>query len=156
LPDLAVIRAILSYVREFSQEQHHPKEEDYLFRKLRARTAEFDVQLATLCDQHTQEPVLIAALEDALHAAELSAFKDLGALQKAVDELVLHMRRHMGLEETLLMPAACRLLEEADWQEIEKAFQENGDPRFGARNDEEFRLLFGRIVSAFPSAHELA
>jgi hemerythrin-like domain-containing protein/nucleotide-binding universal stress UspA family protein len=156
LPDMAVMRAILSYVREFSQELHHPKEEDYLFRKLRNKTGEFDVQLATLCEQHTQEPVLIAVLEAALNDADQSGSKDLGALQQAADALVSHVRKHMGLEEALLMPAACRLLTEVDWQEIVKAFQENGDPRFGAQSDEEFRLLFGRIVSLFPSAQELA
>lgn len=156
LPDMAVMRAILIYLREFSQELHHPKEEDYLFRKLRDKTSEFDVALNTLCEQHTQEPLLIAALDDALSAAEQSASKDQRALQQATDSLVSHVRRHMGLEETLLMPAACRLLDESDWKEIERAFQENGDPRFGAQSDDEFRLLFGRIVSLFPTAQELA
>jgi hemerythrin-like domain-containing protein/nucleotide-binding universal stress UspA family protein len=156
MPDMAVMRAILSYVREFSQELHHPKEEDYLFRKLRDKTGEFEVQLATLCEQHTQESLLIAALEAALSDVEQSTSIELGALQQAAHALVSHVRNHMGLEETLLMPAACRLLDEADWQAIENAFQENGDPRFGAQSDEEFRLLFARIVSLFPSAQELA
>lgn len=156
LPDMAVIRAILSYVREFSQELHHPKEEDYLFRKLRNKTDAFDAQLGTLCEQHTQEPALISQLEAAVNAAEQSVEVDLTAVLQAVDQLEAHLRKHMGLEEALLMPAACRLLDEADWQDIEKAFQQNGDPRFGAQSDEEFRLLFGRIVSLFPSAIELA
>nr|WP_319565571.1 universal stress protein [uncultured Rhodoferax sp.] len=156
LPDLAVIRAILSYLAEFSQKLHHPKEEDYLFRKLREKTGEFDVQLEALCRQHVQEPQLIAALEATVTAAEQSASPDPGEILAAVERLVSHVDKHMGMEESLLMPAACRLLDETDWQEIEKAFLDNGDPRFGAENDEEFRLLFARMVSLFPTAKELA
>jgi len=156
LPDLAIIRAILSYLSEFSKELHHPKEEDYLFRKLREKTGEFDVQLDTLCIQHVQEPQLIAELEAAVTAAEQSASSDPGEILSAVERLVTHVRKHMGMEESLLMPAACRLLDESDWLEIEKAFLDNGDPRFGAESDEEFRLLFARIVSLFPTAKELA
>jgi nucleotide-binding universal stress UspA family protein/hemerythrin-like domain-containing protein len=155
LPDLAIIRAILSYLVEFSQEFHHPKEEDYLFRKLRAKTGEFDGQLDALCSQHVQEPQLIEELKAAVSAAEQSASSDPSEILAAVERLVTHVRKHMGMEESLLMPAACRLLDESDWQEIEKAFLDNGDPRFGAESDEEFRLLFARIVNLFPTAKEL-
>lgn len=156
LPDLAVIRAILSYLADFSQEFHHPKEEDYIFRKLRKKTGEFDEQLEALCSQHVQEPILIAALDTAVMTAEQSVTSDPTEILAAVERLVSHVRTHIGMEESLLMPAACRLLDESDWQEIEKAFLDNGDPRFGAENDEEFRLLFARIVNVFPAAKELA
>lgn len=155
-PDTAVMRAILSYLREFPQELHHPKEEDYLFRKLREKTGEFDGQMDTLCQQHVQEPQLIAKLEAAVHAAESSVPNNMADVLAAAERLVSHVRKHMGMEEALLMPAACRLLTEADWQEIEKAFLENGDPRFGAETDDEFRTLFARIVNAFPTARDLA
>jgi hemerythrin-like domain-containing protein len=150
------MRAILSYLREFSQILHHPKEEDYLFRKLRGKTGEFNEQMDALCQQHLQEPQLIAALEAAVHAAEHSVPNDLTEVLAAAEQLVSQVRKHMGLEETLLMPAACRLITDADWQEIEKAFLENGDPRFGAETDDEFRTLFARIVNAFPTARDLA
>jgi len=70
-------------------------------------------------------------------------------------QLVAHVRQHMGMEESILIPGAARALSQSDWEQIEKAFLENGDPRFGAENDEEFRLRFGRIVSLFPKAQLL-
>ena len=37
-----------------------------------------------------------------------------------------------------------------DWKEIGKAFADNGDPRFSADTDEEFRQLFVRILNLVP------
>lgn len=155
-PDFAVIRAILSYLREFSGQLHHPKEEDYLFRKLRQKTSEFNSQMDELGRQHVQEPKLIEELEAVVAVAEQAAKPDMETLRQSVERLVSHVNKHMGLEETLLMPAAGRLLGEEDWQEIEKAFLDNGDPRFGAETEDEFRFVFARIVNLFPSARELS
>src|SRR5271166_6366778 len=45
---------------------HHPKEEEYVFAKLRALAPESGALLATLEAQHQLEPGLISAIENAL------------------------------------------------------------------------------------------
>jgi hypothetical protein len=43
-------------------------------------------------------------------------------------------------------------LSDEDWAEIGAAFAGNGDPRFSADNDEEFRQLFARIMNLAPNS----
>jgi hypothetical protein len=57
----------------------------------------------------------------------------------------------MRLETRVILPAACKHLTADDWHEIGKAFEENGDPRFGADTEEEFRHLFVRILNLVPA-----
>lgn len=56
----------------------------------------------------------------------------------------------MRLETRVILPAAFKHLTPDDWNEISKAFTENGDPRFSADTDEEFRQLFVRILNLVP------
>ena len=51
----------------------------------------------------------------------------------------------------MILPAAERHLTEADWVEINAAFAENRDPRFGGDTDAEFRRLFSRIANLVPA-----
>jgi len=58
--------------------------------------------------------------------------------------------QHMRLESKVILPAAREHLTTEDWAEIDRAFAENGDPRFSADNDEGFRQLFARILNLAP------
>lgn len=156
LPDWAVVRAIHAYLVEFSTQLHHPKEEDYLFRKLRQRGASLSAQIDELCRQHIEEPKLIQVLEDAMNQAKGEGATALGALAAAVESLLQNVCHHMAMEELVILPAALEALHEDDWLEIERAFLENGDPRFGAETAEEFRILFGRIANLFPAPRVLS
>ena len=57
---------------------------------------------------------------------------------------------HMGREEGVILPAAQRHLNDADWADIDAAFRMNRDPHFGSDSDKEYRQLFSRIVNAAP------
>ena len=56
----------------------------------------------------------------------------------------------MRLESKVILPAARQHLTAEDWAEIDRAFADNGDPRFSVDNDEEFRQLFARILNLAP------
>jgi len=58
----------------------------------------------------------------------------------------------MRLETRVVLPGAYKHLTAADWSEMGKAFAANGDPRFAADTDEEFRQLFVRILNLVPEA----
>ena len=57
---------------------------------------------------------------------------------------------HMNLENSVILPAARQHLTDDDWRAIGEAFAANGDPRFSADSDDEFRLLFARILELVP------
>jgi nucleotide-binding universal stress UspA family protein/hemerythrin-like domain-containing protein len=149
-PRFDLLRAIVSYIRAFPEALHHPKEDTYLFRKLRERTKEFDETLDLLERQHVEGRGLVDELEESIARYEADPAGGYERFAEAVRQFVATQEQHMRLETRVVLPAAYKHLEAADWSEIGKAFAENGDPRFGADTDEEFRQLFVRILNLVP------
>jgi nucleotide-binding universal stress UspA family protein/hemerythrin-like domain-containing protein len=149
-PDLAPMQAIVRYIQTFPVALHHPKEDDYLFRKLRARTSETDAELDELERQHVRDRELVAELA-ALTDGVASGKGDLAELERAVTRYATFMWEHLGREEGVILPAAERHLTAEDWAEIDAAFSANRDPRFAGDTDAEFRRLFSRIVNLAPA-----
>ncbi|MCK7498179.1 MAG: hypothetical protein MZW92_51590 [Comamonadaceae bacterium] len=52
-PDFKLLWAMIYYIDAFPEKLHHPKENAYLFRRLRMRTREADAVLDELEKQHT-------------------------------------------------------------------------------------------------------
>lgn len=149
-PQFPLLRAMLHYIKAFPETLHHPKEEAYLFRKLRTRTNEFNDTLDELERQHDAGHALVGSLEAALDAYEADPLGGFAAFADAVEQFSAAQWRHMNLETKVIMPAAQRHLTAEDWAEIDAAFAGNGDPRFSVDNDEEFRQLFARILNLAP------
>ncbi len=144
-PDPALLRAIVRYIRDFPLALHHPKENDYLFRRLRQRTSEVDADLDELERQHERDHRMVDELS-ALVLAEADG-GDPAAMEAAVARYSTFIWEHMGREEGVILPAAQRWLTDADWAEIDAAFAANRDPRFGGDTDMQYRRLFSRIVN---------
>jgi nucleotide-binding universal stress UspA family protein/hemerythrin-like domain-containing protein len=149
-PQFPLLRAMVRYIKAFSQALHHPKEEAYLFRKLRLRTNEYNDTLDELERQHAVGHALVGRLEAAVDAYEADPLGGFAAFADAVEQFSVTEWRHMNLETKVIMPAAQRHLTAEDWAEIEAAFAGNSDPRFSVDNDEEFRQLFARILNLAP------
>ncbi|HSD53920.1 MAG TPA: hemerythrin domain-containing protein [Burkholderiales bacterium] len=145
-----MMQAIVRYIQNFPVALHHPKEDDYLFRKLRERTSEVDAELDELERQHERDRQLVAELAAMVERAASGA-TDVAALERAVTQYATFVWEHLGREEGVILPAAERHLTAADWVEINAAFAENRDLRFGGDTDAEFRRLFSRIVNLAPA-----
>lgn len=149
-PNFRLLGAMLYYLDAFSEKLHNPKESAYLFAKLRQRTHEADSLIDLLESQHAQSAKLGRELEHALARLEAGTADGLPLFAAAVDRLMNEAWNHMAVEERELLPLARKHLTTHDWEEIAAAFGENGDPRFGAAPDHEFRDLFSRIVNLAP------
>jgi hemerythrin-like domain-containing protein len=149
-PDFKLLWAMIYYMDAFSERLHNPREDVYLFARLKARTHEADDVIATLERQHAESSEHIRGLEIALGQLEAGIPGGLEAFAKAAEKLADEARQHMILEEKLAIPLAKKYLTAEDWIGIAEAFGENGDPRFGAKPDHEFRDLFTRIVNLAP------
>jgi len=145
-----LLRAMLHYINAFPETLHHPKEDAYLFRKLRERTAEFNETLDELQRQHVAGHGLVADLELTLAGYEADPAGGLDAFAAAVERFAESQWQHMNLETKVVMPAAQKHLTADDWAEIAAAFGTNGDPRFSVDADEEYRQLFARILNLAP------
>jgi hemerythrin-like domain-containing protein len=149
-PGLMVLRAMLFYIREYPQQVHHPKEDRYLFTPLRDRTDEFDHVLTELEFQHAQGDVRLRNIEHALTRYELKRAPALRELRAMVDAYAEFYADHRCMEETLILPAARRLLTEENWVEIDAAFGANRDPFDGVKLEDDLGKLFSMIVKTIP------
>jgi hemerythrin-like domain-containing protein len=149
-PDFRILWAMMSYLEEFPEKLHHPKENTYLFARLRQRTHEADTLLAELERQHAEGTQHVRDLELALGHFEAGMPDGLEKFSAAVEKFADEILKHMAFEENTLIPMARQHLTAEDWVEIGAAFSENGDPRFDAGSDQECRDLFSRIVNLAP------
>ena len=145
-PSPQALRELVDYVERFPIALHHPKEDNYLFRLLRERTNEVDVELDDLCRNHVRDRRLVQALAETVDRyCEGRACAQ--EVEQAIEGYADFIYDHMAHEERVILPAAQRHLIEHDWEEIHAAFAENGDPKLGGDVDAEFRRLFSRIVN---------
>lgn len=149
-PDFKLLWAMIYYIDAFPAKLHHPKENAYLFARLRARSHEADATLDELERQHEDGAAQVRELERALGYYEADKPQGLDVFAAAVDKFADLTWQHMNTEEKVIIPLAKKYLTPADWVDIAQAFGENGDPRFGAEPDHEFRNLFSRIVNLAP------
>ena len=151
-PSFPLLHAMLYYIKQFPETLHHPKEDRYLFRLLRARTSELDATLDELERQHVEGHRLVEELERGIAAYEADPAGGLPGFAATVERFATSQMDHMALEVKIVIPAARRHLTEVDWKEIGVAFAGNTDPRFSVDNDEEFRALFARIMNLAPAS----
>ena len=149
-PDFKLLWAMMYYIDSFPAKLHNPKENVYLFARLRSRTHEADALLDSLEQQHVDVAEHARALEQALGHYEAGMADGLEIFAAAVEKFAEETWTHMNTEEKVLMPLAKKYLSNEDWREIAEAFGSNGDPRFGSDPDIEFRNLFTKIVNLAP------
>lgn len=150
VPGPMVFRAMLYYIREYPEQVHHPKEDRYLFARLRARTDDFDDVLAELEAQHAEGDARVRDMGHALTRYELQGESALPALRTLVQEYAAFYLKHRSLEEELILPAARRLLTKDDWVVMDAVFGVNRDPFEGVKLEEDLGKLFSMITTAIP------
>jgi len=151
-PSFPLLRVMHHYIKEFPEALHHPKEDAYLFLKLRARTDEVNPVLDELERQHAVNHELVEDLGRSIDAYEADPKGGLPKFAAAVERFATSQIEHMMLETKVIIPAARKHLTAEDWAEIGGAFGGNADPRFSADTDEEFRQLFARIMNLAPAS----
>jgi branched-chain amino acid transport system ATP-binding protein len=143
--------AVFDYIEQFVDRSHHPKEDDFLFRLLRLRSAEAATVLDSLQVEHREGPVKLAALRAQVVAAAQGQLPA-AELATALRNYTTGLKAHIRTEEKSVLPLARSALLEADWAQINQAFLNNDDPVFGDRAREEFRQLYHRVVSLAPES----
>jgi len=149
--ETAFFEAALDYIAQFVDRMHHPKEDDYLFRLLRLRSAEAAEVLDALQTEHRQGPDNLAQLRAKLAAASQGQLP-VSALCVAIKDYTAGLKGHIKTEEKTVLPLARKVLQPQDWMEIDQAFRKHSDPVFGEQSKAEFRELFHRIVSLAPDS----
>jgi hemerythrin-like domain-containing protein len=149
-PGPMVLRAILYYIREYPEKVHHPKEDKYLFTRLRLRTNELNDVIDELEAQHVQGEARVRNLERALTQYEVAGDSEVPALRKMIEEYAGFYGNHRRLEEEVILPAALRYLTIADWIELDDVFGANRDPFDSSELEDDLDHLYSMIVNTIP------
>jgi len=123
--DFHLAGAMLDYIHAFPERLHHPKEDEYLFRFLRLRSAEAASVLNELEAQHTRGAELLADLRRCLEQSQAAG--DMSSFGRALDDYARFQWDHMRKEEEVVFPMAQRHLTQQDWTSIDDAFRANVD-----------------------------
>ena len=147
--DHALLGAMFHYIEAFPEKLHHPKEDRYLFARLRARRPDASALLDGLEHEHAVGRERFGELKGKwerfrVHPAALADFVE------GVERYAHFHWRHMRREEDEVLPLAAQALPAEDWQAIDAAFASNSDPVVGVPASKAFRELFKRIVAIAP------
>jgi branched-chain amino acid transport system ATP-binding protein len=144
------IAHMLDYVDDYVDAIHHPKEDTYLFPILRLRDATAATDLDRLQNEHRDGPRYRDELRTKVRAFSEASGSDVVALVSAVQSFANHLRDHIRLEESSVIPLARKALTAQDWIPIDAAFLNNEDPLFGQKRISEFSELKAKIVALAP------
>jgi hemerythrin-like domain-containing protein len=154
-PDHKLLEAMVHYLDAYPEKRHHPKEDEFLFGPLRARTHDADAALDKLEAEHADADARIAVLEAAVkryaedEAAHFEAFKT------AFNAYAEFYRTHMMTEEREVLPLIRKHFTAEDWDRANAGFIAD-DPLSGTRataraGEEDFAHIFSRLVAAAPA-----
>lgn len=147
-----VLRAMLFYIDEFPERLHHPKESELLFPRVARLSPETMDVIVQLEKDHERGESAVRELQHLLLAWELVGEARRPAFDQAAKDYLDFYLEHMRLEETVILPAAQKVLSAADWKELDAAFATNCDPLTGKYpRDPAYDRLFTRIVMRAPA-----
>ena len=144
-PNYPLMLDILTYLREFCDRVHHPRE-DAAFACLARRCPELELPLARLQQEHR----VIAHAGETLRV-QLATIVD-GALvpradvEAAAATYLVYYRRHLAQEENEILGRMRAALAPEDWDAVRNAVPHADDPLFGATLQERFRRLRREIA----------
>lgn len=147
-----VLRAMLFYIDEFPERLHHTKETELLFPRVLRAAPGLAEAVAHLDRDHMNGEKAVRELQHLLLAWELLGESRRAPFAEQCSRYVTFYQDHMRLEETVILPEAEKVLSEADWTELDSAFEKNCDPLTGKYPpDPAYDRLFTRIVMKAPA-----
>lgn len=124
-PDAADLLEAIDALRPDAFAVHHRLEEDELFSRLRRRTSAWNGELDELGRQHARERRMLTGIAELAAAWTATPAGKRDAERLAFGQLLCDFARfawqHMGREEGVVWPAACRHFRPPDWLEVAAA-----------------------------------
>ena len=150
-PDFELLAAMAYYIDAFPERFHHPKEDRYLFARLRERCPAAATTLDALQAEHAEGARRMRDLEQALTRYRAGGAAEYAPFAAAVEAFTTLEYAHMRREEREVLPLAEAHLTPDDWAVIDEAFLGHTDPLLGEASGTQWQRLFTRIVSLAPA-----
>jgi len=143
-PDYDLIYDIMTYMSEYPDAVHHPKE-DMIYRHVKANYPDIDESLSHIEVDHKALGEASSELRrdiDAIGADSVVSRESLAASLRKYSE---HLRKHMYWEEKNLFELADALHDDESWTALLKSYDQANDPLFGSQVERRFQKLFNGI-----------
>lgn len=144
-PNYELMLDIVSYLRDYTDEVHHPRE-DVAFRHL----AKYRPDLALVLERLKQEHRVIAhageALRQLLQAIIGGAIIARAEVEMAAATYLVYYGNHIAKEEEDILDRAAQALTKEDWEDVRRAVPAANDPLSRGAMEERYRELRRQIV----------
>ena len=148
----SVMRAMLFYIDEVPEKQHHLKESELLFPQVAKRSPHCAKIIEQLENEHHKGESAVRELQHLLLAWELLGDSRRQAFEDATLQYIDFYAHHMRLEEAIILPEALKVLTEVDWKTMDAEFANNKDPLSSSTaRDPIYDRLFTKIVMRAPA-----
>lgn len=144
-PNYQLMLDVITYLRDYSDQYHHPRE-DEAFRRLARRAPDRQLPLARLMQEHQVIAHAGEKLRNLLEEAASDAMVSRTEIEVAAATYLVYYGNHIAKEEEDILPRAAEALTEADWKAVKDAAPAGHDPLFGKNPQERFKALRHRIA----------
>jgi hemerythrin-like domain-containing protein len=146
-PNYELMQDIVSYLREYSDQFHHPRE-DVAFARLAKRCPDLELVLARLGQEHRVIAHAGEALRQMIGAINGGAVIARAEVEMAAATYLVYYGNHIAKEEEDVLPRAAKELTPEDWDAVRNAVHPGPDPLFGGAPEERYRELRRQIALA--------
>ena len=145
-PNYQLMLDVLEYLRDYSDQSHHPREDEAL-RRLAKRCPDRELPIARLMQEHRVIAHAGENLRKLLEEVVADAVVSRAEVEVAAATYLVYYGNHIAREEEDILPRAAQALTAADWQAVRDAVPARHDPLFGKQPEERFRALRQRIAA---------
>ncbi len=144
-PNYELMLDVVSYLREYTDQTHHPRE-DVAFARLAKRCPELELALARLGQEHRVIAHAGEALLGLLRAVQGDAVVARAEVEAAAVTYLALYGNHIAKEEEDVLPRAAIELQPEDWEAVRNAVPLIRDPLFDREAGNRFRELRRQIA----------
>ena len=144
-PNYELMLDIISYLRNYSDRFHHPRE-DVAFARLATRCPDLAPALAGLAQEHRIIANAGERLVGLINAVLDEAVVERAEVEMAAATYLVYYRAHIGFEEEHVLARAAQALTPEDWEAVKSAVPAGPDPLFGSEPDTRYRELRRQIA----------
>lgn len=146
-PDYGLMSEIISYMVDYADAYHHPREDAGF-----ARLVQKDPAAKLVVNRLLQEHRVIGAagreLLDRLRQIGSDAMVPRGVVESAAATYLVYYRHHIGVEESDALQRVARAFSAQDWADLATALSAGEDPLHGKYGEPRFASLRMHLARA--------
>jgi hemerythrin-like domain-containing protein len=143
-PDYELIYDVMTYLAEYPDAVHHPKE-DLIYRHIKSKRPDIDDSLQRIEADHEALSQASNEIRRDIDAINAEGLVDRQTIAISLRNYSKDLREHMYWEESKLFELADSMQDDEEWAALQKSHDMARDPLFGSQVELRFQKLFNNI-----------